>query len=309
MTKGIKTAAILGRGALGVMFGDFLTRKLGKDNVYFLADEKRISRYANEKITCNGKACNFCYKTPESVDKPADLLLVSVKGTQLEKAIRDSAKAIGDDQIIISSLNGISSEEIIEKTLGRGKIIDCVAQKMDALFLQGRLTYKDFGELCIGLSAKNKVKRQYLQTLVKFFDSIHFPYMLEQNIEHRMWCKWMLNVGVNQTLAVYDSTFSLIQKEGEPRDVMVLAMREVVDLSRKEGINLTEEDFKTYLQIIDNLNPQGMPSMRQDRIAKRPTEVKLFAGTVIEKARKWNLPVPVNTMLAEKIAEFERTYK
>lgn len=308
MKKEIKTVAILGRGALGVMYGDFFTRKLGKDNVWFLADEERVKRYQSQKITCNGKTCEFNYKSVESQQQPADLLLVSVKGTQLEQAILNNAKAIGDGQIIISVLNGISSEEIIEKTLNKGKVIDCVAQKMDALFLDNHLTYKDFGELCIGLPERKKSCKEELKVLSDFFDSVAFPYVLESNITHRMWCKWMLNVGVNQTLAVFDDTFSRVHQEGEPRRIMIQAMREVVELSKKEGVNLSEEDFKTYLQIIDNLNPLGMPSMRQDRIAKRPTEVKLFAGTVIDKAAKWNLPVPANTMLAKKVTEFEQSY-
>ena len=85
-------------------------------------------------------------------------------------------------------------------------------------------------------------------------------------------------------------------------------MREVLLLSQKEGTGLTEQDFKDYLQIIDELNPEGMPSMRQDRLAKRKTEVDFFAGTVISKAEKYGLEVPVNRMLLEKIRAFEREY-
>ena len=51
-----------------------------------------------------------------------------------------------------------------------------------------------------------------------------------------------------------------------------------------------------------------MPSMRQDRLAKRLTEVDLFAGTVIRKAEKYGLPVPVNRRLYAEIKSFEDSY-
>ena len=44
-----------------------------------------------------------------------------------------------------------------------------------------------------------------------------------------------------------------------------------------------------------------MPSMRQDTLARRPTEVELFAGTVIRKARTLGIAVPVNEALYREI--------
>ena len=118
----------------------------------------------------------------------------------------------------------------------------------------------------------------------------------------------MLNVGVNQTLSVYNGCFEMIHKPGEARDVMIGAMREVLKLSELEGTGLTEKDFKEYLKIIDELNPKGMPSMRQDRLAKRPTEVESFAGTVIDKAASFGLNVPFNEKLYRQVRQFEGEY-
>ena len=39
-TTKIQSVAILGRGALGVMYGDFLTPRMPEGSVYFLADAK-----------------------------------------------------------------------------------------------------------------------------------------------------------------------------------------------------------------------------------------------------------------------------
>lgn len=69
---------------------------------------------------------------------------------------------------------------------------------------------------------------------------------------------------------------------------------------------MTREDLEGYVALVDTLNPDGMPSMRQDGIQGRRTEVDFFAGTVLAKAKEYGLSVPVNQMLYEKIREMEK---
>lgn len=81
--KKIETSALIGLGALGILFG----RKM--PGVQVIADEERIARYSAEPVVCNGEACSFRYVTPAE-GKPVDLLLVAVKATVLEQAITAS---------------------------------------------------------------------------------------------------------------------------------------------------------------------------------------------------------------------------
>ncbi|WP_374048049.1 ketopantoate reductase family protein [uncultured Phascolarctobacterium sp.] len=48
--------------------------------------------------------------------------------------------------------------------------------------------------------------------------------------------------------------------------------------------------------------------MRQDALAKRPSEVELFAGTIIRLAAKHGLAVPVNQRYYERIKQIEAEY-
>ena len=49
--------AVIGAGALGVMFGQRMTQTLGPQRVFFAADAQRAARYAAQSFTCNGAAC------------------------------------------------------------------------------------------------------------------------------------------------------------------------------------------------------------------------------------------------------------
>ena len=118
----------------------------------------------------------------------------------------------------------------------------------------------------------------------------------------------MLNVGVNQTVAVYKSNYGEVQKPGPAREMMIAAMREVMALSEKEGVHLTEDDIEYWLSVLSKLNPEGKPSMAQDVEAKRLSEVELFSGTVIQLGKQHQIPTPVNEKMYRIIKEIESTY-
>ena len=205
-------------------------------------------------------------------------------------------------------LNGISSEEVIGHILGREHMLYCVAQGMDAVKLGNRLTYSHMGEICIGIPESEAEKEPLLKKVTDLFDETGLPYTREADILRRLWCKWMLNVGVNQAVMVAEGTYGTVQKLGKERHMMMDAMAEVVALAEKENIQVTGEDLQSYVDLVDTLNPEGMPSMRQDGLAHRRSEVEFFAGTVIRKAEKHGLDVPVNRELYQRITEMEKAY-
>ena len=118
----------------------------------------------------------------------------------------------------------------------------------------------------------------------------------------------MVNVGVNQVVMIYEGTYATVQQPGEARELMKAAMREVMMLAEKENVKITEKDMDEYLNLIDNMNPNGMPSMRQDGLAHRKSEVELFSGTVLALAKKHGISAPVNQKIYETVRLMESKY-
>jgi 2-dehydropantoate 2-reductase len=305
--KRINTVAIIGLGALGIMYGHHLSKYMPKENLRIIADADRIKKYREEKVYCNGEACDFNYITPQEQSEPADLVLFTVKYQGLEEAIRAVKNQVGEQTIILSALNGITSEEMIGKEYGMEKLLYCVAQGMDAVKEGNRLSYAHMGMLVFG-AQQGKIDEAKSVAVADFFDQVKLPYQLDPDMKKRMWGKFMLNVGVNQTVAVIEGTYGNIQKEGPAREKMIAAMKEVLQLSEKEGVSLTEEDLRYWLGVLGTLNPEGKPSMRQDMEAKRYSEVELFAGTVLALAEKHGIDTPVNKELYDTIKRIESSY-
>lgn len=294
---------IVGMGALGILYGDRITGTLGKEAVTFLADESRVKKYQAEGVTCNGRKCDF---QVASVAETADLLIFAVKGTALKEAMALAKDVVSEETIILSVLNGISSEEMLEAFYDKGHVVHCIAQGMDAVKLGNELTYEHEGELRIG--SPDAEKQVYVQKAAAMLKEAGVPYVIEEDIIHRLWSKWMLNVGVNQVVMVEEGTYDTIQKQGAPRERMIAAMKEVQTLSELAKTGVTKEDLEAYVALVDTLNPQGMPSMRQDGLTGRYSEVDFFAGTVIEKAKQYGLNVPINEGLYRQVKEMEAAY-
>lgn len=304
----IKTVSIVGLGALGVLFGNHLSKNMPKEALRIVADSQRILKYRKDNIYCNGELCDFNFLAPEEPCSPADLLIIAVKYNDLPAAISAAKNQVGPQTIILSLLNGISSEEILGQAFGMDKVLYSVAQGMDAVKVGNHLNYKNMGMICFGAYSQSKADDK-VNTVRRFFEATHLPHELVSDMKTKLWGKFMLNVGVNQTVAVFEGDYGGIQTQGTARDTMIAAMREVLVLSQAENVNLTQADLDYWLHVLDGLNPQGKPSMRQDLEAKRPSELELFAGTVLALGKKHGLEFPVNQILYDKIKAMENSFK
>lgn len=303
---GKQTVAIVGLGALGILYGQHLSAALGKERVKIIVNEERKKRYEKEGVTLNGEPCDFNYVLETEKGSPSDLIIVCTKSLTLESGMESMQNQVGEQTTILSLINGISSEQILGARFGHEKIIPTVAIGMDATREGQNVRSKVKGWLQIGVDVLEKEQR--LANVQELFDEANFPYTVEEEITLKIWQKFIMNVGVNQVVMVNETTYKGIQTGGDFHEQAWAAMEEVVAIAQAEGIPLKEEHIQSAFDIIDTVDPEGMPSMRQDGLAKRPTEVELFAGTILAKSKQYGIPTPVNEELYKKVKEIEQTF-
>ncbi len=313
----IRSVSLIGLGALGILFGEPLARAAAasadSDDPFtfrVVADPARIARYRREGIYRNGNPCSFDFVTPDNcASGSSDLVLIAVKDRGLEDAIQAVRNQVGPDTTILSLLNGISSETRIGAVFGEEKVLPCTAQGMDAVRTGNRLVFSRMGDLAFGAHSHSGTSKddsaERVRAVAAFFDRAGVPYRVVADMRRHLWGKFMLNVGINQVLAVTGGGYGSVQCPGEPRELMLSAMREVVPLAACEGVSLGENDIARWMAVVATLSPEGKPSMSQDLEAGRPTELGLFAGTVLEMARRYGIDVPFNRMLFDRIRALE----
>lgn len=304
--KTIRKVYLSGLGAIGSSYAAKFYEN-NPDLATVVADAKRIERYRAQGILVNGKAYSFRYLEPETTDEKADLILIAVKQHQLEESIRGIRNFVGRETIILSLLNGISSEELIGKEFGMEKMLYSFVVGTDAVREGTKTSFSKLGKVVFG--EKNNPEYSEKVLLVKeLFERVGIPYQIPVNMLKELWWKFMLNVGINQVSAILKAPYGVFQKIGEAKELMEMACREVIRLSEKVGINLTENDLQNSIKIVNTLGPDGKTSMLQDVEAGRKTEVEIFAGTVARLGREYGVSTPVNDFLLRAIYTLEQTY-
>lgn len=297
----IERCAILGMGALGMLYGSLIQENLGQNAVDYLMDSARVEKYRGTVHTVNGKPIQFSMKDASEVTA-YDLVIVAVKYNALRPALTELSAAVGPDTILISVMNGIDSEDILAEIFDREHIIDCVAIGMDAMRDGNNLHYSKVGRLQIG--ALSDLQKPFVDALSDFFRRAKIPYEIVPDIRRAMWNKYMLNVGINQACTVYATDYAHATSEPILHE-MKQAMQEVIEVARAEGVHLTQDDLERDVAIEQTLDPQSYPSMRQDIVAGRKTEVQMFSGILIGLAKKHGIRVPVNQKYYDRIREIE----
>ena len=300
----IRTVGIVGLGALGVLFGSRLLS--GGADVRIIADEARAARYRKEGVTANGVPVAFTYVTPEEAEL-VDLLMFATKAGGLAGAMETAAPFVGAETLLLSVLNGITSETEIAARFGAANVLYATAHGMDAVREGGAITCAHPGVIVLGEREPGPVSAR-VQAVADYLNAHGVCAQPAQDMVRRQWGKLMLNVGVNQVVMVFEGDYGMVQRPGRPREVMFGAMREVQALSRLEGYPIPDDEFDGWVKLVDSLSPTGKPSMRQDGEAHRPSEVELFAGTIVRLAQKHDLDVPVNRWLYETVRSMEAAY-
>ena len=303
--KPIRTTAVYGLGALGMLFGSGLQKTYGPENIKFVMDSPRYARHKRDLYAINDEPFVFSLQDASDVSSPSDLVIVAVKGPDLKAVVNQIAPSVGPDTIIISLMNGITSEDILAKKYGRSRILDCIAIGMDAMREGTQLHFTKCGKIQFG--SRDGSQTEEIAALEKYLSEAGIPYEVRSDIRCAMWRKYLLNVGVNQACTVYETDYGHVTSPGPICEEMREAMREVIRIAAAEGISLTEDDIDAAIELEKTLKPDGYPSMRQDALAGRQTEIDLFAGTVIAKGKKYGIPTPVNKKYRDMLGQRQDT--
>ena len=308
----IRTVALLGAGAIGAYFIPGLSLVLGQ-NFCVIAEGERADRLKENGIVVNGKQYYpQVLSAEEAGAKGIDLLLVATKYNGLFDALddirtivqmgivtgRDLADPAGT--MVVSTLNGIDSEEIIGKVIGPQRVINGLMKMnsersgnevvIDARGCEGLI----FGEQ--GTSEKTE-RCEAIETLL---NTAGIKCRFTGDIVTEQWQKFELNISNNLPQAVFGVGFGSYTDSRHMGYLHDCLAYEVVVTAAKHGIKIKFEQ-----NIRGRARADARFSTLQDLDAGRETEIEMLAGVLMDKAQEVDVPVPFTeyTYHAIKILE------
>ncbi len=289
----IKKIGIVGLGAIGAVYGKMLQEVEGLE-VQIIVDEHRKTRYEKEKFYINDEETSFHYIHPDTHSEAFDLVLLAVKYGQLQEAISLIRPFVGEKTVILSLLNGITSEEEIAQSYGEEKILYSICNGIDSTREGNRIYYSTPGIITFGERVNIELTDR-VKEVKECLERASIPVDVPEDMERALWNKFMINVGMNQASAVTRAPYAFFQKEGPARELAKSAMKEVIKLAQAKEIDLTEQDMDYFFaNVLSKVGGTGKTSMLQDIEAGRKTEVALFAEKVIDYGQKLGIETPIN---------------
>lgn len=300
----IKNVLICGIGAVGSIYADKI-QNFSPENLKILVNKERLERYTRNPVVFNGKELKFDYVLPESTGFKADLIIIATKYDGLNDAVRNIKNFVHDDTVILSLLNGVTSEEIIAREYGWEKLLLAYFIGHSAM-REGRFITQDgIGTIVFGSKTSDKINENRVK---EFFIKAGIDYEIPEDMEHALWLKYMMNVSTNQPSAILRMTFGDMNANDKFLDFAKKIMKEVQAVAKAEGVKNTEIMIDEAMQALSMMIPEGKTSMLQDVLAQRKTEVEMFAGTMIEFGRKHNIPVPYNEFMYEMFSILHKKF-
>lgn len=306
----IQSVAIIGAGALGLLYAKPIAQKLG-EKCYFLADGSRYHTIKDGYFTINGNPENFNVVSVDSLadgllEKP-DFIIVAVKNYHLNDITRLLDAAVSENTIIISVLNGLDSETFLQSHCPQASVISSIAIGMDAVKEKRDLSFTGSGKLLIG-SADTDKNNPALKRLSSFLNFCEIPYEVSDDIQRSLWWKLMINIGMNQVSAVTGANYGIFHTDRNVQSLMEAAMQETIDVAKAAGVDLRDADIPNWYPTLNSLGADKKTSMLQDIESCRKTEVQWFSGRLIEIADQYGIDVPVNRTLLQIIKTKELLY-
>lgn len=293
----LKNIVILGAGAVGVLPAEKLLRTAGISLVC-AADTSRVARYRRDGIFFNGEKLPLTFATPDELAKlpPADLIIAATKTPSLAEALENVVPATAENTIFLPLLNGITAHEVIsakfpDNTVLRGYFLGHASVRQ-----YNRICHDGVGTFYCGgnVSAIGAVK--------ELFTAAGINMDVPQDMDSAIWKKFVLNVGINQTQAYFMADYGMVQNSPEMLEFCRQLMNEALMVAEKEQISGTETMIDDAMQVIMSMPGNVKTSMLQDLIARRPSELDAFAGTICRKAEKYGINVPYNRKVLEKLS-------
>jgi 2-dehydropantoate 2-reductase len=275
--KQINSVLLAGAGAVGLTVAGAIYR-YDPECIAVLAGGERLERYRREGLFVNGERLNFKFaETPAVEQDSADLVIIASKYHHLEQVVAEIKPFVGDGTVIVSLLNGISSEEIIGRAYGADRLPLAMILGTDAQHSSNKTTFTQAGYIHFGDAEGKATVRD--RSLEEFFTRAGVPHQYHQtDMKRTLWYKFMINVGANQVSALLRLPYGPFKKNSpnsipEAQALLESAMREVIAISEAEGINLDDRDMENWDKTVAVLSDTGYTSMCQDVLAGRKTEV------------------------------------
>jgi len=315
---------VLGAGAIGGITAALL-KKNGYDVEILCRDKEYASLISENGLSISGICGSFSIRVPSfssasDIRGKKDIILHATKATDMSVALKEALPVLKDSGYVVSMQNGICEDELAS-VAGSEKIIGCVTGWGATMESRGVLSMTSAGDFILGYPAKPP--DDFLDILSEAL-SVIVPVRTTDNIMGHLYSKLIINSCITSLGAICGLYLGDMLRIRKVRKIFIEIIREAVIVADKMGIKIEvfggSLDFRKFLagkSLIPQLRRHVLirfigfkyrrlkSSSLQSLERGKKTEIDYLNGYIVRNAMKYNLNVPVNSVVVDMIHEIE----
>ena len=315
---------IVGAGAIGSITGGLLTRG-GHDVTLIDQWPEHVGAMKRNGLRLSGTCGEHLIPVKalhiheaQSIGEPFEAVFIAVKSYDTEWATALGLRYLEEpDGVVVVFQNGINDERVAA-IAGKERTLGCVITIGAGLYEPGHAMRTDTGKLGFKLGELDGRDTDRARALVGILNDVA-PARLTTNLWGERWSKLAVNCMANPLAGLSGLGSAEVRSQPVPRRIAIQIAAEVITVGRAYGYEV-EPIFGIEAQrLVDAAEGRGLaeveadmaggtqfltggrPSLLQDVLKGRRTEVDYLNGYVAEQGRKAGVKTPFNDAIVRLI--------
>jgi 2-dehydropantoate 2-reductase len=284
--------AILGSGAMGMLFGGCLSKE--NEVVLIDTDRIRIGKIQDKGIRIQEAAGKITAAYPKAAlpgeeSGSMDLVILFVKAMDSRTALESSSRLIGPDTLVLSLQNGSGHELVMKEFVAEQQIAIGTTQHNSSVIEAGIIHHGGGGKTFIGPVCGDGDR---LKSIRETFSRCGFETEISDNIQKKIWEKLFVNASASALTAILQTKLGFLIESPHAWLLTVQLIREAVAVANGEGMDFEEQKVIDDMHALLEGARDGYSSIYSDIRDGRKTEVDTISGAVVAASKRNHVPAP-----------------
>jgi 2-dehydropantoate 2-reductase len=300
--------AVFGTGGVGGYFGGRLAQA-GED-VVFIARGRHLQALREHGLRVDSIKGDFSLQPVQATDDPeqvgvVDAVLVAVKAWQVSEAAQAMRPMVGPATMVVPLQNGVEAPDQLAAVLGYAPVLGGLCKIVSLVAAPGHIRhqglepYVAFGEL------DNRPSQRVERLREAFVRAQGLTVEVPPDIRSALWEKFLFIAAVSGVGAVARAPMRVLYQVPETRELLQLAMEEILAVAGAQHIALPEDIVSRTMAFVGGLPEGATASMQRDIIEGRPSELESQNGAVVRLGRQARVLTPIHSFLYQSLLPME----
>ncbi|MCX8129480.1 MAG: 2-dehydropantoate 2-reductase [Clostridia bacterium] len=307
----LKRICIYGVGGVGGYFGGIIAYRLKElrdtnHEVYFIARGSHLQEISKKGLTLHlyphGTLICKPARAAEKLDELPymDIIILCVKGYDLEEAIKNISVRIKEDTVVIPLLNGVDIYERIRSSLHKGIVLPGCTYISSAVEGPGVISLK--GEKTLIVFGRDPQNAHYDQaSILNLFTLVGIDYTWLDDVFPAIWSKYVFIASFALVTGYSGKTIGEVMADTKLRGLVKGIMEEIVQIAKAKGIVIKESVIEQSLELAINIPFDTKTSFQRDLEKKKEkTEGEILGATILRLAKECG----INPSVTEQVFRY-----